>query len=54
MMAVRGGHAATVDLLLSKGADVNHRNQAGATSLMWAERFGYYEIAKALREHGAH
>jgi ankyrin repeat protein len=53
MMAVRGGHGATVDLLLARGADVNQRNQSGATALGWATRGGFDAIAQALRAHGA-
>jgi ankyrin repeat protein len=53
MMAVRGGHAAVVDLLLAKGADVGHRNEAGATALAWAKRGGFDSIERALRRRGA-
>ena len=53
MMAVRGGHAAVVDLLLARGADVAHRNDAGATALAWAQRGGLDAIERALRRSGA-
>jgi hypothetical protein len=53
MMAVRGGHDAVVDLLLAKGADVGHHNDAGATALAWATRGGFEEIERALRQRGA-
>jgi ankyrin repeat protein len=53
MMAVRGGHGATVDLLLARGADVNQRNQNGATALGWAVRSGFEAIEQALRARGA-
>ncbi len=53
MMAVRGGHGATVDLLLARGADVNQRNQNGATALGWATRGGFEAIEQALRSRGA-
>jgi len=53
MMAVRGGHAAVVDLLLAKRADVAHRNDAGATALAWARRGGFDAIERALRRSGA-
>ena len=53
MMAVRGGHASTVSLLLAKGASVNHRGENGASALMWARRGGFDSIEKELRERGA-
>ena len=53
MMAVRGGHPETVDLLLSRGADLNRRNQDGATALSWARRGGFEAIEATLRRRGA-
>jgi len=53
MMAVRGGHVETVDLLLAKGADANLRNQNGASALAWATRGGFDTIEKALVKRGA-
>jgi ankyrin repeat protein len=53
MMAVRGGHAAVVDLLLDRGADIGHRNADGATALSWAKRGGFDAIERALRRRGA-
>jgi ankyrin repeat protein len=53
MMAVRGGHAQTVELLLARGADVNHRNQDGATALMWARRAGSQDVESMLKRRGA-
>jgi uncharacterized protein len=50
---VRGGHPAVVDLLLAKGADVGHRNDAGATALAWARRGGFDAIERTLRRNGA-
>jgi ankyrin repeat protein len=51
MYAVLYGDAATVGRMLEKGADANHRNDAGATALMWAA--GSLEKARLLVEHGA-
>jgi ankyrin repeat protein len=42
-----------VDLLLAKGADVNLRNQNGATALAWATRGGFDAIEKSLVKRGA-
>ena len=38
MMAVREGKGPTVELLIARGADVNRRNQNGASALAWALR----------------
>jgi len=53
MMAVRGGHTDTVDLLLAKGADPGRRNENGASALSWAKRAGNEAIEASLRRHGA-
>jgi len=53
MMAVRGRHEATVRLLLEHGADVNARNETGATALSWATERGFTEIVALLRKAGA-
>ncbi|HUK18779.1 MAG TPA: ankyrin repeat domain-containing protein [Bryobacteraceae bacterium] len=51
MYATLYGDAASMQLLLDKGADANARNDAGATALMWAVD----DLAKTrlLVEHGA-
>ena len=50
MMAVRGGHASTVKLLVESDADVSVKNEAGESALTWAERgAGHTEIIKMLR-----
>src|SRR5437773_440845 len=51
MPAVRSGDRAAVRRLLAEGADVNGRNAAGATALMWA--VGDLETARLLVDRGA-
>jgi ankyrin repeat protein len=51
MYAVLHADAATVRELLDRGANPNARNDAGATSLMWA--VSDVDKARALIEHGA-
>ena len=53
MMAVREGKGSTVDLLVKRGADVNHRNQNDVTALDWAKRGNETEMAATLRRAGA-
>jgi len=43
--------ARSVDLLLSKGADPNAKNDSGATALLWAVE--QPEVTRLLLEHGA-
>ena len=42
-----------VEFLLNKGAEVNARNDDGATALHWACYKGYLESARLLLDHGA-
>jgi ankyrin repeat protein/mono/diheme cytochrome c family protein len=51
MTAVLRGDRAAVRRLLAEGANVNDRDDAGATALMWA--LDDPEIARLLLEHGA-
>jgi ankyrin repeat protein len=53
MMAVREGKGSTVTLLIARGANVNQRNQSGATALSWALRGNEQDMAAALRRAGA-
>ena len=53
MMAVREGKGSTVELLIAKGADVNRRNQNGASALEWALRGNEKKMAEQLRRAGA-
>jgi ankyrin repeat protein len=50
---VREQRHATVDLLLAKGANVNLRNDSGATALAWAERADDAELVRRLKRAGA-
>jgi len=40
-----------IDLVRTKKWDVNHRDSAGLTPLMWAARYGHEEVAKLLMRH---
>ena len=51
MHAVAFGNAETVRLLIESGADVNAKNDFGATALLWAARDP--DKARLLIEHGA-
>ncbi len=53
MMAVRESKGATVDLLVKRGADVNHRNETNVSALAWAKRGNETEMAATLRRAGA-
>jgi len=53
MMAAREGKASTVDLLIARGADVNHRNQGGASALDWARRGNEKAMIERLQRAGA-
>jgi len=53
MMAVREHRLDTARLLIGRGADVNHRNQDGATALSWAKRGNEVDLEKELRRAGA-
>jgi len=51
--AARGGYPEIVKLLLEKGAQVNIRNEGGATPLHYAARNGNIEVMEILLENGA-
>ena len=46
------GHEEIVELLISKGADVNTKTNLGGTPLNEAAVNGHKEIADLLRKHG--
>ena len=49
----RGENVSLVQILLSKDADVNARNNTGATSLYMASAYGNIEVARLLLDNGA-
>uniref|UniRef100_A0ACD5VSH8 Uncharacterized protein n=1 Tax=Avena sativa TaxID=4498 RepID=A0ACD5VSH8_AVESA len=51
-LAVEGGCADAVDLLLDMGADVHARTKRDATPLQMAETMGYDDISQLLRSRG--
>jgi len=52
-MAAREGKGSTVDLLVKRGADVNHRNENNVSALDWAKRGNEAAMAAVLRRAGA-
>ena len=54
ILASRFGSYKIVKALLDAGANVNAKNGKGWTALRRAEKHGYSETARILREHGAH
>lgn len=52
-LAVEGGCADAVDLLLDMGADVHAKTRRDATPLQMAETMGYEDISQLLRGRGA-
>ena len=53
IIASIAGHADLVDLLLSKGANINDKDKYGASSIMWASREGHVNVAELLLSKGA-
>jgi ankyrin repeat protein len=49
----RRGDKDMAALLVTKGADVNAKNDAGLTPLDFAEQKGLSQIVELLRKHGA-
>ena len=47
------GHFTTIQTLLNKDADVNVKSNYDKTALTGAEKEGYTEIVKLLKEAGA-
>ena len=52
-LAINEGHKEMVELLITKGADINVQNISGSAPINNAMRGGYTEIVVLLREHGA-
>jgi ankyrin repeat protein len=51
--AAMNGHAGTVELLISRGANLELKDaRFGATALGWAEEGGHTHIADLLRRSG--
>ena len=53
MMAVRENRYSTALLLIARGANVNHRNENGASALDWAKRNDDTVMVERLRSAGA-
>ena len=51
--SVRSGDYAEVKRLIEEGANVNAKDNDGATALMWASLKGHQEVSKLLIEAGA-
>lgn len=54
MAAASAGHLHTVDLLISKGANVDQTCTYGRTALFCAASNGHAQIVRNLIDHGAH
>ncbi|XP_047998051.1 ankyrin repeat and KH domain-containing protein 1-like isoform X4 [Leguminivora glycinivorella] len=52
-LACAGGHEDLVELLLSRGADIEHRDKKGFTPLILAATAGHEKIVEILLNHGA-
>lgn len=52
-LACAGGHEELVELLLSRGADIEHRDKKGFTPLILAATAGHEKVVEILLNHGA-
>ncbi|XP_060802351.1 ankyrin repeat and KH domain-containing protein 1 isoform X4 [Amyelois transitella] len=52
-LACAGGHDELAELLLSRGADIEHRDKKGFTPLILAATAGHEKIVEILLNHGA-
>eukprot|EP00092_Neocalanus_flemingeri_P106095 GFUD01136081.1.p1 GENE.GFUD01136081.1~~GFUD01136081.1.p1 ORF type:complete len:2869 (+),score=812.68 GFUD01136081.1:304-8910(+) len=52
-LACAGGHEELVTLLLSRGADIEHRDKKGFTPLILAATAGHDKVVEILLNHGA-
>lgn len=53
ILSVLGGHFGLVQLLVAKGADVNHKKQGGHSSLQYAASKGFKDVLEYLIKKGA-
>ena len=51
--ATREGHNEIAELLISRGADLNSKDESGWTPLHWASRTGHKEVTELLISKGA-
>jgi ankyrin repeat protein len=51
--AAEEGHKDLVELLITKGANVNAKDEDGVTPLQYAKIEGHTGIVELLRKHGA-
>ena len=52
-LACTGGHEELVELLLSRGADIEHRDKKGFTPCILAATAGHEKVVEVLLNHGA-
>ncbi|KAF8371143.1 mask-1, partial [Pristionchus pacificus] len=52
-LACSNGHTAMVELLITRGANVHHRDKKGFTPLILAATGGHLQIVQVLLDHGA-
>ncbi|XP_034251058.1 ankyrin repeat domain-containing protein 17 isoform X2 [Thrips palmi] len=52
-LACAGGHDELVELLLSRGSDIEHRDKKGFTPLILAATAGHHKVVEILLDHGA-
>jgi len=53
ILASKGGYKQIAEILISKGAVENQKDDSGYTALMWASKEGHQEVAELLLENGA-